>query len=252
MKVEENRRKQWHNCSPHLLSIHQRPYFNPGWEKQLLPKSGLLNRQNLKELTYIIKGHISIRQLSLLLRKDELHVAKILSPYIDRGIISLRKAQSPLEQLPGIPKSAQSFPKTALSKPSNHSHSESLNSVFTKVWRIVCIDDSPTILKEIQRFLSTEEFEVTAIKDPVQAVPIIFRLKPDLILLDITMPRINGYRLCGLLRNSGYCDQTPIIMVTGNTGLIDKARAKIAGATDYLTKPFSRKGLTQIVTKHLF
>ena len=65
------------------------------------------------------------------------------------------------------------------------------------------------------------------------------------------MPRINGYRLCGLLRGSEYCDHTPIIMVTGNTGFIDKARAKIAGATDYLTKPFTKQGLTQIVTKHL-
>ena len=79
----------------------------------------------------------------------------------------------------------------------------------------------------------------------------IFRLKPDLILLDITMPRINGYKLCGLLRNSEHCNHTPIIMVTGNTGLIDKARAKLAGATDYFTKPFTQQGLMNIVERHL-
>lgn len=117
--------------------------------------------------------------------------------------------------------------------------------------KIVCIDDSPTILKEIKRFLNQDEFEVTAIEDPVQAVPIIFRLKPDLILLDITMPKINGYKLCGLLRNSQNCNETPIIMVTGNTGFIDKARAKISGATDYFTKPFTQEGLMQIVEKYL-
>ncbi|VEP17338.1 Protein PatA (fragment) [Hyella patelloides LEGE 07179] len=92
---------------------------------------------------------------------------------------------------------------------------------------------------------------MTAIDDPVQAVPTIFRIKPDLILLDITMPKINGYKLCGLLRDSKNCDRIPIIMVTGNTGFIDKARAKIAGATDYFTKPFTQQGLMQIVEKYL-
>ena len=111
MAVQETRREQWQNCSRQLLSVHQRPYFASGWEKQLLPDSGLLNRQNLQELTQIIKGHISIRQLSLLLRKDELNVAKILSPYIDNGIVSLRNAQPPLERLPSIPKADKKFSK---------------------------------------------------------------------------------------------------------------------------------------------
>ncbi|MDJ0593210.1 MAG: hypothetical protein QNJ72_25020 [Pleurocapsa sp. MO_226.B13] len=59
------------------------------------------------------------------------------------------------------------------------------------------------------------------------------------------------YKLCGLLRSSGKCDRTSIVMVTGNTGLIDKARAKLAGATDYFTKPFTQEGLIKIVEKHL-
>ena len=85
----------------------------------------------------------------------------------------------------------------------------------------------------------------------MQAVPIIFRVQPDLILLDINMPKINGYKLCGLLRASNHCDRTPIIMVTANTGLIDKARAKIAGATDYFTKPFTQQELMLMIEKHL-
>ena len=65
------------------------------------------------------------------------------------------------------------------------------------------------------------------------------------------MPRINGYKLCGLLRGSESCHHTPIIMVTGHKGLIDKARAKLAGATDYLTKPFTQQGLMEVIEKHL-
>ena len=126
-----------------------------------------------------------------------------------------------------------------------------LENTPVKPWKIICIDDSPTILKEVQRFLPPERFAVKAIDNPVQAVPIIFHIQPDLILLDINMPEINGYKLCGLLRASNHCAHTPIIMLTANTGLIDKARAKIAGATDYFTKPFTRQELMLMIEKYL-
>jgi twitching motility two-component system response regulator PilG len=156
-------------------------------------------------------------------------------------MIHLRNPQPPLEQLPNIPRSPQ------VKEQENLPHT----SKAVKTYKIVCIDDSPTILSEIQRFLKEERFEVTAINDPVQASSVIFRLEPDLILLDITMPRINGYKLCSLLRSSNVFNETPIIMVTGNTGLIDKARAKLAGATDYFTKPFTQEGLMAIIDKYL-
>jgi two-component system, chemotaxis family, response regulator PixG len=69
--------------------------------------------------------------------------------------------------------------------------------------------------------------------------------------MDITMPDINDYKLCRLFRSSAAFETTPIIMVTGNKGLIDKARAKLVGATDYLTKPFSQTELLELVEKHL-
>ena len=253
LDAEQTRLKQWQNCSAELLSVHQRPYFTSGWEHKPLPASGSLNYQALKELSQVIRGSTSIRQLSLLLKKDELYVAQILSPYIEDKIIYLRHAQSPLDKLPSIPRSKKTFHQSSLvdSFSNNENEPKIPGNATVKTWEIVCIDDSPTILKEIQRFLDRDRFKVTAIDDPVQAVPIIFRLKPDLILLDITMPRINGYKICGLLRSSDHCNQTPIIMVTGNTGLIDKARAKIAGANDYLTKPFTRQELMLVIEKYL-
>ncbi|VEP15147.1 Response regulator containing a CheY-like receiver domain and a GGDEF domain [Hyella patelloides LEGE 07179] len=240
LDLEQKRLQQWQKCSTELLSVHQRPYFASGWSQKSLPSPGSLSNKTLNRLAQIVQGRISIRQLSLLLQKNELHVAQILSPYIDNKIIYLRDAQSPLDLLPSIPR-----PEKTIQKPSQ------VTSLTKRKRNIVCIDDSPTILKEIQRFLGQEKFQVTTINDPVKAVPIIFHVKPDLILMDISMPRINGYKLCSLLRGSEHCNETTIIMVTGNTGLIDKARAKIAGATDYLTKPFSKKGLMQIVEKYL-
>ena len=201
--------------------------------------------------TAVFSKFISL--FSLLLKKDELYLAQVLSPYIEEKIIYLRNAQPPLDKLPSIPrpkKNVQSLPQITQSNESKKTVLSSSEALI-KTWKIVCIDDSPTILKEIKRFLNPEKFEVTAIEDPVQAVSIIFRIKPDLILLDITMPKINGYKLCSLLRGSEHCNHIPIIMVTGNNGILDKARATIAGATDYFTKPFTKEGLMQIVLKHL-
>ena len=249
LKEQQIRLKLWQNCSDRLLSVHQRPYFAPSWSEKTFP-TGSLNHQSLTELTRVLKGRTSIRQLSILLKKDELQVAQILSPYIDEKIIYLHHPPAPLNKLPNIPRTPEE--NSLLSKPDNtRITTNSTTSKPAKTWKIVCIDDSPTILSEMKRFLSHDKYDITAIDDPVQAVSKIFQINPDLILLDITMPRINGYKLCGLLRNSGRCDDLPIVMVTGNTGIIDKARAKLSGATDYFTKPFTQKGLTDIVGKYL-
>ncbi len=228
---------KWQNCASSLLSPHQRPYFLDYRDIDKSSSLGNLSQQALTELAQLMRRGLSFRQLGIFLDRDELHVAQILSPYINKKTIHLRNPQSPLDRLPCIPKLSVEE-KEKLSQ-------------LSKTFKIVCIDDSPTILSEMQRFLAAEKFEVTAIDDPVQASAVIFRLEPDLVLMDITMPRINGYKLCSLLRSSNVFNETPIVMVTGNTGMIDKARAKMAGATDYLTKPFTQEGLMNIVTKYL-
>ena len=234
LNLERDRLKQWQSCSAKLFSVYQRPYLVSNWHKKTLPLFGSLDRQDLEQLAKIISGRTSIRQLSLLLQKDELDIAQVLSPYIEEQIIYLRSPIPALGQFPSIPRiESNQFSNDA------------------KVHRVVCIDDSPTILKEIERFLTKEMLEITVIDDPTQAVSKIFKLAPDLILLDINMPRINGYELCKLLRKSGKCDRTSIVMVTGNQGIIDKARAKIAGANDYLTKPFTQSQLVALVRKYL-
>ena len=121
------------------------------------------------------------------------------------------------------------------------------NATYT----VACIDDSPTVLNAIQKFLEDQSLSVVAINDPVKALMQIVRSKPDLILLDITMPNLDGYELCALLRRHPRYKRTPIVMVTGNTGFIDRARAKLVRASGYLTKPFTQSDLLKIVFKHL-
>lgn len=120
-----------------------------------------------------------------------------------------------------------------------------------KVYKVVSVDDSPTILKEISHFLEDESFSVVTISDPLKAVMTIIRHKPDLILLDLNMEGIDGYELCRIVRNNSMFKKTPIIMVTGSKGLVDKVRAKLVGASGYLTKPFTRADLLKMVFMHL-
>jgi twitching motility two-component system response regulator PilG len=89
------------------------------------------------------------------------------------------------------------------------------------------------------------------INDPVKALMQIMRTKPDLILLDVGMPNLDGYELCSLLRRHPSFKQTPIIMVTGHTGFLDRAKAKLVGASGYLTKPFTQSELVNTVFKFL-
>ncbi|BAZ04918.1 response regulator [Calothrix sp. NIES-3974] len=120
-----------------------------------------------------------------------------------------------------------------------------------KLYKILCIDDSPMILKAIRGYLDEQIFQVIGIDDSLKALVEILRHQPDVILLDISMPNLDGYELCSLLRKHAKFQNTPIIMVTGRTGLIDKARAKLVKASGYLNKPFSKAALLKILFQNL-
>ena len=123
--------------------------------------------------------------------------------------------------------------------------------VGKKLYTIACIDDSQTVLNSIKHFLDENTFSVVMINDPVKALMQIIRSKPDLILLDVEMPSLDGYELCSLLRKHSAFKNTPIIMVTGRTGFIDRAKAKLVRSSGYLTKPFTQSELLKMVFKHL-
>lgn len=124
-------------------------------------------------------------------------------------------------------------------------------SVPRTTYKIACIDDSPTVLRAIEAFLDDTAFKVIRIDNPVSALMQIVRNKPDLVLLDVTMPTLDGYELCSLLRRHPSFKQTPIIMVTSNRSLLDRAKAKLVGASGYLTKPFTQPDLLKTMFKYL-
>jgi CheY-like chemotaxis protein len=120
-----------------------------------------------------------------------------------------------------------------------------------KLYTIFCIDDSPTVLNSIKSFLDEQMFSVVGVTDSLQALMKIIRTKPDLILLDISMPNLDGYELCSLLRKHTYFKNTPVIMVSGKTSFVDRAKARMVRASGFLTKPFTQGDLLKVIFQHI-
>ena len=133
----------------------------------------------------------------------------------------------------------------------SHSYDKYQQEENIKTYTIVCIDDSKAVVNAIKMYLDDNIFSVVGINDPLKALMQVVRLKPDLILLDITMPTLDGYELCSLLRKHSALKETPIIMVTGKKGIINRVKAKMVKASDYITKPFHKKDLLKVIFKYI-
>jgi twitching motility two-component system response regulator PilG len=129
-------------------------------------------------------------------------------------------------------------------------HEERFPSIPTGK-RILVVDDSPTIRKLISGKLEKGGHEVYCAEDGVQAVDLLKNLTPDLILLDITMPNMDGYQVCKSIRAGEKTKNVPVVMISGKDGFFDKVRGKMAGSTDYITKPFGPEALMKALGKYL-
>jgi len=111
--------------------------------------------------------------------------------------------------------------------------------------KILIVDDDVSATELIKKLLSLEGFETTAVNDSTKAIEVTGSIKPDLILLDLMMPDINGFELCEILQKDPNFSQIPIIILTALDDSKSRAAALNAGAKDYITKPFRSKELAQ-------
>lgn len=116
---------------------------------------------------------------------------------------------------------------------------------------IACIDDSQTVQNSVKLTLEAQGYEVIGLIKPAQAMTKLIRTHPILILMDISMPDINGYELCQLLRKSPNFKTVPILMLSSRDGVFDRLKARMVGANDYMTKPFTPTELINLVNKHV-
>ncbi len=115
---------------------------------------------------------------------------------------------------------------------------------------ILVIDDSSTIRRSAEIFLSQAGYPVILAVDGFAALSVIVERRPALIFCDILMPRLDGFQTCALIRASPVSAHIPVVLLSSRDGLFDRARGLLAGATAYLTKPFTKDSLLRIVRDH--
>lgn len=215
--------QEWKQLHLHIQSPQQCPIIP---DKDLFRAS--VSSSTYERLARWMDGNTSIRRLSRYLNRDLVTIAKSLYPYLQQGLIHLIQPPREISPLSDL---------------------EQLQSY--RVPRIVCVDDGLTVRQTVEQILDSQGYEATSIGNPLRALGLLFQLQPDLILCDIAMPELEGYELCAMLRNSSAFCQTPIVMLTGKDGFLDRVRARMAGATDYLTKPFGQSELLTLVEKYV-
>lgn len=225
-----------------LISLTEQMWKN--WEKaKVADRSAnlapiILQPQELQQKTSIsayrslcklLNGNRTLRDLAVQLRTSPLQAISSLLPYIQSGIFSLVEVPDLLEL----------------------SNSSNVNYAGNNRPLIACIDDSLMISQMMEQIISMAGYRFVAVNDPTTAVPTLVEREPDLIFLDIVMPKVNGYDLCAKLRKYPEFTEIPIIFLTSNTGLIDRLRAKMAGSSDFLKKTVDADQLLQKIVEHL-
>lgn len=113
--------------------------------------------------------------------------------------------------------------------------------------KVVLIDDSNTIRRSGEIFLSQAGCQVVLAEDGFDGLSKVVDAKPDMVFVDVMMPRLDGYQTCALIKNNPEFKNTPVVMLTSKDSLFDRARGQLVGSNQYLTKPFSKKSLIDAV-----
>ncbi|TNF37843.1 MAG: response regulator [Gammaproteobacteria bacterium] len=116
--------------------------------------------------------------------------------------------------------------------------------------KVMVIDDSKTIRRTAENLLKKEGCEVVTAVDGFEALAKIAEHKPDIIFVDIMMPRLDGYQTCALIKHNRMFKSTPVIMLSSKDSIFDRARGRIVGSEQYLTKPFTREDLLGAIKEH--
>lgn len=183
-------------------------------------------------LTRLLHGTRSLRELSQITGHEVSSLGCMISAYVERGIVAL----NPTEDLP--------TPYAAVVQ-------KSPPKVAKKLPLIVCVDDSPQVGYLMEEALRPAGYRCISIQDSVQALGRIIRHKPSMIFLDLVMPVANGYEICKQIRRVKTFRKTPIVILTGNDGIVDRMRAKAIGATDFMAKPVDPIKVIEVVRAQL-
>ncbi|MFM7887729.1 MAG: response regulator [Pseudanabaena sp.] len=205
------------------------PYIANPEQLKVKLDADAISSKTYNSINKVLNGTNTLWDLSIIMHCSLIAVMRSLLPLIIDGIVAFRE----------IPDWAS--PNWKISA----KHQSSYRGL------IACIDDSPQIEMEMRRILEPLGYEVLGITDPLQSVSTLLEHKPDLIFLDLLMPNTNGYELCTFLRKTTTFQDVPIVILTGRDGVMDRVRAKMAGSSDFLSKPPDPSKVLQILRRFL-
>lgn len=219
--------KQWKGLELESLN----PCRSPILKESLQAEAGRASTI-LVNLSPYLTGRYTLWDIASYARRPVTTITRFLLPWIQQNVIALED----IEDLPN--------PLLRLSHPTN-----SANLVYRPL--IACIDDSATVVQFLANILEAAGYRVLKIQEPLMGMATLSQQRPDLILMDLVMPNASGYDVCSFLRKTPIFQNTPIIILTSQSGLVDRTRAKLAGASDFLSKPPDPQVLLNLIRHHL-
>lgn len=219
--------QQWQEMGLSHLAPDQAPV--------LLKNNALLNNQAASDtilgLSQLFNGQNTLWDLAVRKKQSVTVLTRTLHYFVGQGLIEVRTVpdlMSPIEHL-RLVESAIKRPKPL----------------------IACIDDSPMVCAALENILVPAGYRVLKIQDPLRQMSSLVEQQPSLIFMDLIMPDPSGYAVCSFLRKTSLFRDTPIIILTGYDGMVERVRTKFTGATDFLSKPPEPKKVLEVVQKHL-
>ncbi len=226
-----------------------------------------LSTQHYQRLIELGNGQQTLHDIAVQLKRNVVSVTRPLLPYIQLGLLELVNIRdlSPPVSLPvsetlsnkaeGREQEAEGMPASpkAVDRKEQGSNTPTSSTTETDVDQplIACVDDSRLICYVMETIIKKASYRFVGVSDSLQAVSTLSACKPDLIFLDLVMPNASGYEICRQLRQLSCFLQTPIVILTGNDGIIDRVRAKIVGSSDFLSKPVNAESVLGVIRKHI-
>lgn len=201
-----------------------------------------------RNLTALADGSQTCRDLAVKMNQNLLLVTKAILPCVGQQLVGLRWVEDLNCSIGTV--SAMTSESATVANSANQAqpvYSEGQSSAPL----VACIDDSQLDSLTMGNILSQAGYGYLTIENSVEALPLLLEHKPDLIFLDVVMPIANGYEICSQIRRVSAFKNTPIVILTSNDKIVDRLRAKIAGATSFLAKPIDPEKVIRLLSLHL-
>ncbi len=208
--------------------------------------------KDLQHLIAAIDGTKSLRSLAIQHHKNLIDVVIPLLPLLKLNIISLSSSKQSIADLDLPPDlAAATTGQSSQIEISVPAHGLQNRTIAKVIPLIACIDDSLSVYISMEKIITNYGYRCFGIQDPLRIITGLLKNKPDLIFLDLIMPVTNGYEVCEQIRKTPSLAHIPIVILTGNDGLIDRVRTKFVGANGFLGKPIQASAVTKMIDKYL-